>query len=69
LEFWGRAVEHDAYIRNCTNIGLGSTGINSSPTEVFTGVLPEIKMCKIWGSKCDSYIDPKTILNEEYHDK
>jgi hypothetical protein len=69
LEFWDKAVEHDAYIRNCTNIGPDSNGINRSPTEAFTGTLPDTEMCKIWGSKCYSYINPKTILNGQHHDK
>jgi hypothetical protein len=47
LEFWDEAIGHDAYIRNCTNIGLDSNSINRSPTEVFTGTLPDIEMCKI----------------------
>jgi hypothetical protein len=46
LEFWDEAVEYDAYIRNCTNIGPGSNGINRSPTKAFTGKLPDIEMCK-----------------------
>jgi hypothetical protein len=69
LEFWDEAVEHDAYIRNCTNIGPDSNGINRSPTEAFTGTLPDIEMCKTWGSKCYSYINPKTIPNGQRHDK
>jgi hypothetical protein len=46
LEFWDEAVENDAYIRNCTNIGPDSQGIHISPTEAFIGILPDIEMCK-----------------------
>jgi hypothetical protein len=46
LEFWDEGVERDTYIRNCTNIGLDSNGINRSPTEAFTGTLPNIEICK-----------------------
>jgi hypothetical protein len=68
LEFWNEAVEHDAYIRICSNIGPDSNGINRSLTEVFTGTLPDIKMCKIWESKCYSYINRKTNPNGQHHD-
>jgi hypothetical protein len=69
LEFWDETFEHDAYIRNCTNIGPDSNGINRSPTEAFIGTLPDIEMCKTWVSKCYSYINPKTIPNRQRHDK
>jgi hypothetical protein len=49
VEFWDEAVGHDAYIRNCTNIGPDSNSIDRSPIEAFTGTLPEIELCKTWG--------------------
>jgi hypothetical protein len=69
LKFWDEAVEHDVYIRNCTNIGLDSDGINRSPAEGFTGTLPDLKIYKTWGSKSYSYINPSTIPNGQRHDK
>jgi hypothetical protein len=48
LGFWDEAVEYNAYIRHCTNIGPDSNGINRSLTEVFIGILPDIEMCKTW---------------------
>jgi hypothetical protein len=49
LKFWDEAVEHDAYIRNYTNIRSDSNGRNRSPTDAFTCTLPVIEMCKTWG--------------------
>jgi hypothetical protein len=69
LKILDEPIEHDSYIRICTNIGLDSNSINRSPTEVLIGTLPDIKMCKIWGSKYYSYINAKTILNRQYDDK
>jgi hypothetical protein len=43
LKFWDKAIEHDAYIRNYTNIVPDANGLNRSPTEAFTGILPDIK--------------------------
>ncbi|EDN93221.1 hypothetical protein SS1G_12167 [Sclerotinia sclerotiorum 1980 UF-70] len=69
LEFWDEAVEHDAYIRNRTNSGPDANGIDRSPTEAFTGTIPDLGMCKVWGSKCYAYINPKTIPKGQRHDK
>jgi hypothetical protein len=69
LQFCDQAVEYDAYIRNCTNIGYDSNGINRSPIEAFTGTLSEIELCKTWGIKCYSNMNPKTIPNGQRHDK
>jgi hypothetical protein len=46
LECGDEALEHNVYIKNCTNIELDSNGINRSPTEAFTDILPDIKMCQ-----------------------
>ncbi|RAL58199.1 hypothetical protein DID88_002302 [Monilinia fructigena] len=69
LEFWDEAVEHDVYIRNRTSIGPDANGIDRSPLEAFTGTLPDIDTCKVWGSRCYAYINPKTIPKGQRHDK
>jgi hypothetical protein len=69
LKFWDKSVEYDIYIRHCTNIGLDLNGINRSLTEVFIEILPDIEMCKTWGSKYYSYINPKTMSNRQCYDK
>jgi hypothetical protein len=69
LEFWDEAVEHDSYISNYTNIGPNSNGINRSPTEALIHILPYIKICKTWGSKYHSYINPKKFSNGQCYDK
>jgi hypothetical protein len=67
LEFWDEAGEHDAYIRNCTSIRLDSNGINRSPTEAVISTLPDLEICKIWVSKCYSYIIIKIIPNGQHN--
>jgi hypothetical protein len=42
FNFWNKAIKHDTYIRNYTNIRLGSNSINQSPSKVFTDILLNI---------------------------
>jgi Reverse transcriptase (RNA-dependent DNA polymerase)/gag-polypeptide of LTR copia-type len=69
MEFWDEAVEHDAYIRNRTATGPVIDGSVVTPHEAFTGVTPSIDRVRVWGSKCYSYINPKTIPNGQRSDK
>lgn len=69
LEFWDEAAEYDAYVRNRTDTGPVVDGSVVSPQEAFTGETPSIDHCKIWGSKCYSYVNPKTIPTGQRHDK
>jgi hypothetical protein len=47
LEFWDKAIEYHAYIRDYTNIRLDTNGINKSLTKAFTSTLLDIEMYKI----------------------
>ncbi|KAF7569560.1 UBN2 multi-domain protein [Pyrenophora tritici-repentis] len=69
IEFWDEAVEADAYLRNRTNTGPMINGKQVSPEEAFTGTKPSIDHIRVWGSKCYSYINPKTIPADQRHDK
>lgn len=69
LEFWDEAVEYDAHCRNRTNTGPIIDDSIVSPIEAFTGSTPDISHCRIWGSKCYAYINPKTIPKDQRHDK
>ncbi|KAF7570398.1 hypothetical protein PtrM4_104000 [Pyrenophora tritici-repentis] len=69
IEFWDEAVEADAYLRNRTNTGPTINGKQVSPEEAFTGTKPSIDHIRVWGSKCYSYINPKTIPADQRHDK
>ena len=69
IEFWDEAVEADAYLRNRTNTGPTINGKQVSPEEAFTGTKPSIDHIRVWGSKCYSYINPKTILADQRHNK
>ncbi|KAF7568230.1 hypothetical protein PtrM4_128430 [Pyrenophora tritici-repentis] len=59
----------DAYLRNRTNTGPMINGKQVSPEEAFTGTKPSIDHIRVYGSKCYSYINPKTIPADQRHDK
>ena len=61
IEFWKEAMETDAYLRNRTGCGLIIDGNASTPEEAFTGIKPSIEHIRIWGCKCYSYVDPKSL--------
>ena len=69
LEFWDEAVEFDAYIRNRMPTGPTINGQLTSPELAYTGVMPDTKRIRVWGSKCISYMNPKTLPAEGRHDK
>ena len=69
MEFWDKAVEADAYMRNRTATGPVIDGMTVSPEEAWTGETPSIDHIRVWGSKCYSYINPKTIPAQQRHDK
>ena len=69
IEFWDEAVEADAYMRNRTATGPTIDGKQVSPEEAFTRKKPSIDHIRVWGSKCYSYINPKTIPADQRHDK
>jgi hypothetical protein len=69
LEFWDEAVTADAYLRNKTNTGPIIDRKITSPEGAWTGVTPSIDYIRVWGRKCYSYINPKTISAGQRHDK
>jgi hypothetical protein len=69
MEFWDEAAEADVYLRNRTNTGPTIDDRQVSPEEAFTGTIPSIDYIRVWGSKCYSHINPKTIPSNQRHDK
>lgn len=69
LEFWDEAVEADAYIRNRTATGPEINKKRTSPEEAYFGEKPSIDHIRVWGSKCYSYVDPKSLPGYGRHDK
>ena len=69
LEFWDEAVETEAYIRNRTATGPSISNCVTSPQEAWSGKIPSIDHIRVWGSKCYSYINPKTIPSGHRGDK
>src|ERR1700712_1457584 len=69
MEFWDEAVESDAYVRNRTSTGPTIDGCITSPEEAWTGLTPSIDHIRKWGSKCVTWINPKTLPKGSRHDK
>jgi hypothetical protein len=69
LEFWDGAVSTDIYRRNRTNTGRIINGKTTSSEGAWTGVSQSIDHIRVWGSKCYSYINPKTIPAYQHHNK
>jgi hypothetical protein len=69
IEFWDEAVNADTYLRNRTNTGPIIDGKITSSEGACTGVTLSIDHSRIWGSKCYSYINPKTISAGQRNDK
>jgi hypothetical protein len=56
-------------VRNRTDTSPVIDGSVVSPQEAVTGVTPSIDHIRVWGSKCYSYVHPKTIPAGQRHDK
>ena len=66
IEFWDEAVEADTYLQNRLpgGEGLRSKTYIFSLEEAFTGRKGQISIehIKVFGCKCYSYVDPKSLL-------
>ena len=69
IEFWDEAVEADAYVRNRLGTGPTINGMITSPEQAWSGEKPRADHIRVWGHKCYSYINPKTLPKDGRHDK
>jgi hypothetical protein len=69
IEFWDEAAETSAYSRNHIPIGPIIDGKRTSPEQVYTGEKPRVDRIRVWGSKCYSFVNPKTLSAKGCHDK
>ncbi len=73
IEFWDEAIEADTYLRNRLprGEGLRSETYIFSPEEAFTGQKRQISIehLKVFGCKCYSYVDPKSLPAQGRKDK
>ena len=69
IEFWAEAAKTDAYLRNRTATGPLVDGAPTTPEEAFTGIKPSIDHVRVWGCKCYSYVDPKSLPTGGRRDK
>jgi hypothetical protein len=69
VEFWDKAIETDAYLRNRIASGPTIEGKKTSPEEAFTGKTPSIDHIRVWGCKCYTYVDPRSLPSGSRHDK
>lgn len=69
IEFWDEAAEADAYIRNRLPTGPLVEKQSTSPEQVFLGKRPNVDHVRVWGSKCYTYLNPKTLPAKGRSDK
>lgn len=69
IEFWPEAGGADAYIRNRVATGPIVDGNPTTPMEAFTGVKPSIDHLRVWGCKCYSPVDPRSLPDNSRKDK
>jgi hypothetical protein len=69
IEFWDEAVENDTHIRNRLPTGPRVNRKITCPEQAYTRERPHIDNIRVWGSKCYSYINPKTLPAKGRHDK
>jgi hypothetical protein len=69
IEFWDEAAEADAYIRNRLPTGPLVKKQSTSPEQVFSGKRPNVDHVRVWGSKCYTYLNPKTLPSKGRSDK
>ena len=69
IEFWDKAIEVDTYQRNRISKGPKTDTIYISPEQAYTGNKPDISYIRVWGSKCYSYVNPKTLPSKGRKDK
>ena len=69
LEFWPEAGEADVYVRNRVATGPVVNGETTCLMEAWTSVKPSIDHLRVWGCKCYSSIDTRSLPNEARIDK
>ena len=61
IEFWPEAAVTDVYLRNRVATGPIVDGQPTTPIEAFEGVKPSIDYLRVWGCKCYSFVDPRSL--------
>jgi hypothetical protein len=69
LELWDEAARAESYLRNRTSVGPEVDGQRITPEEMWTGVKPSIDHIYVWGCKCFSYVNPKSLPASGRQDK
>ena len=68
-EFWPEALQAAIYVLDRTAIGPRIDDHVISPEEAFTGLRPSIDHIRVWGYKCYSYMNPKSLPTFSRKDK
>ena len=69
MEFWLEADLADAYIRDRVATRPIVDDDKTSPIQAFTGIKPSIDHLRVWGCKCYSSVDTKSLLEGSRTDK
>jgi len=69
IEFWAEAAKTDVYLRNRTVTEPLVDGALTTPEKAFIGIKPSIDHVRVWGCKCYSHVDPKSLPTGGRRDK
>ena len=69
FDFWPEAARADTYVRNRVATGPIVDGEPTTPEQAFTGVRPSIDHIRVWGCKCYSSLDRRSLPSDGRQDK
>ena len=69
MEFWPEAAQTDAYVRNRLDTGPTINDEPTSPIQAFTGIKPSVDHLRVWGCKCYSHVDTRSLPSGSRTDK
>ena len=69
LKFWAEAVKTDVYLQSCINTDPWVNDESITSIQAFTGMKPSIDHLQVWGCKCYSYVDLRSVLSADKAEK
>ena len=69
LKFWAEAAKTDVYLQSCVNTDPWVNDESMTSIQAFTGVKPSINHLWVWGCKCYSYVDLRSVLSADKTEK
>ena len=69
LEFWAEAAKTDVYLWSCVNTDPQVNNESTTSIQAFISVKPSINHLWVWGCKCYSYVDLRSVLSADKAEK